>query len=171
MSVGVTAVIASKVAKMMSRRTRNAAYSIQSSSKVFSIKVLGSSQIESADKESKPELDSNSDGQELTTFEQNCIGVPFNRLFTDCDDIVYVLYNDKRCVTVEAVCNGSVAQSGHVEAAAAKIARTDEEVHHRRRPMDAGYAGDEDENAGSDVRGTLKYLEAAGRVTSSGGEH
>ncbi|KAE8902817.1 hypothetical protein PF003_g13579 [Phytophthora fragariae] len=37
--------------------------------------------------------------------------------------------------------------------------------------MDAGYAGDEDENAGSDVRGTLKYLEAAGRVISSGGEH
>ncbi|KAE9343636.1 hypothetical protein PR003_g8876 [Phytophthora rubi] len=103
MSVGVTAVIASKVAKMMSRRTRNAAYSTQSGSKVFSIKVLGSSQIESADKESKPELDSNSDGLELTTFEQNCIGVPFNRLFTDCDDIVYVLYNDKRCVTVEAV--------------------------------------------------------------------
>ncbi|KAE9168580.1 hypothetical protein PF002_g30580 [Phytophthora fragariae] len=29
-------------------------------------------------------------------------------------------------------CNGTVAQSGHVEAAAAKIARTDEEVHHRR---------------------------------------
>ncbi|KAE9053788.1 hypothetical protein PF010_g32777 [Phytophthora fragariae] len=29
--------------------------------------------------------------------------------------------------------------------------------------MDAGYAGDEDENAGSDVRGTLKYFEAASR--------
>ncbi|KAE9284254.1 hypothetical protein PF008_g27202 [Phytophthora fragariae] len=37
--------------------------------------------------------------------------------------------------------------------------------------MDAGYAGDEDGKAGADVRGTLKYLEAAGRVTSSGGEH
>ncbi|KAE8952202.1 hypothetical protein PR003_g34512 [Phytophthora rubi] len=36
--------------------------------------------------------------------------------------------------------------------------------------MDAGYAGDEDEKAGADVRGTLKYLEAAGRVISSGGE-
>ncbi|KAE9208452.1 hypothetical protein PF005_g12222 [Phytophthora fragariae] len=33
--------------------------------------------------------------------------------------------------------------------------------------MDAGYAGDEDENAGSDVRGTLKYLEAASREVSS----
>ncbi|KAE9196548.1 hypothetical protein PF002_g23013, partial [Phytophthora fragariae] len=36
--------------------------------------------------------------------------------------------------------------------------------------MDAGYAGDEDEdedeNAGSDVRGTLKYLEAASREVS-----
>ncbi|KAE9091035.1 hypothetical protein PF010_g18352 [Phytophthora fragariae] len=68
-------------------------------------------------------------------------------------------------------CNGFVAQSSHAEAAAAKIGWADEEVHRRRRPMDAGYAGDEDEKAGADVRGTLKYLEAAGRVTSSGGEH
>ncbi|KAE9274373.1 hypothetical protein PR003_g29630, partial [Phytophthora rubi] len=58
-------------------------------------------------------------------------------------------------------CNGFVAQSSHAEAAAAKIGRADEEVHRRRRPMDAGYAGDEDEKAGADVRGTLKYLEAA----------
>ncbi|KAE9033221.1 hypothetical protein PR001_g10257 [Phytophthora rubi] len=47
-------------------------------------------------------------------------------------------------------CNGSVAQSGHTEAAAARIEWTDEEVHNKRRPMGAGYAGDEDESAGSD---------------------
>ncbi|KAE9126658.1 hypothetical protein PF010_g5204 [Phytophthora fragariae] len=36
--------------------------------------------------------------------------------------------------------------------------------------MGTGYTGDEDESAGSDVWGTLKYLEAARREVSSCGE-
>ncbi|KAK1943797.1 hypothetical protein P3T76_005193 [Phytophthora citrophthora] len=39
----------------------------------------------------------------LTTFEKNCIGAPFKKLFRDCDDMAYVMYNGKRCIAVEAL--------------------------------------------------------------------
>ncbi|EGZ09190.1 hypothetical protein PHYSODRAFT_318879 [Phytophthora sojae] len=39
----------------------------------------------------------------LTSFERNCIGAPFRRLFRDCDDIAHVTYKGKRCTTVEAL--------------------------------------------------------------------
>ncbi|OWZ06058.1 hypothetical protein PHMEG_00021746 [Phytophthora megakarya] len=39
----------------------------------------------------------------LTSFERNCLGSPFHKLFRDCDDIAYVVYNGKRCTTVEAL--------------------------------------------------------------------
>ncbi|EGZ13597.1 hypothetical protein PHYSODRAFT_512238 [Phytophthora sojae] len=39
----------------------------------------------------------------LTSFEQNCLGCPFKRLFYDCDDFAYVTYNGKRCSSVEAL--------------------------------------------------------------------
>ncbi|EGZ29171.1 hypothetical protein PHYSODRAFT_471877 [Phytophthora sojae] len=41
--------------------------------------------------------------QRLTSFEENCLGVPFTRLFKDCDDFAYTMHIDKRCSTVEAV--------------------------------------------------------------------
>ncbi|KAE9360388.1 hypothetical protein PR003_g210 [Phytophthora rubi] len=40
---------------------------------------------------------------ELTSFERNCLGTSFHRLFWDCDDIAYVTYSSKRCMTVEAL--------------------------------------------------------------------
>ncbi|KAL4178217.1 hypothetical protein KRP22_003139 [Phytophthora ramorum] len=39
----------------------------------------------------------------LTSYEKNCIGAPFKKLFRDCDDIAYVTYNGKHCTTVEAL--------------------------------------------------------------------
>ncbi|EGZ13779.1 hypothetical protein PHYSODRAFT_547229, partial [Phytophthora sojae] len=41
--------------------------------------------------------------EELTSFEKNCIGAPFTKLFHDCEDIAYVSYNGKRCITTEAL--------------------------------------------------------------------
>ncbi|GMF31346.1 unnamed protein product [Phytophthora fragariaefolia] len=41
--------------------------------------------------------------QQLTSFEVNCIGAPFPKLFKDCDDFAYVMYMNKRCTTVEAL--------------------------------------------------------------------
>ncbi|GMF11418.1 unnamed protein product [Phytophthora lilii] len=40
---------------------------------------------------------------QLTSFEQHCIGAPFRNLFHDCDDIAYITYNGKRCISVEAL--------------------------------------------------------------------
>ncbi|KAG6592474.1 NADP-dependent alcohol dehydrogenase C 2 [Phytophthora cinnamomi] len=40
---------------------------------------------------------------ELTTFEQNCLGCPFTKLFKDCDDFAYMTFMGKRCTTVEAL--------------------------------------------------------------------
>lgn len=39
----------------------------------------------------------------LTTFEENCLGSPFTRLFKDCDDFATVTYMGKRCTSVEAL--------------------------------------------------------------------
>ncbi|KAG6614668.1 putative transmembrane protein [Phytophthora cinnamomi] len=39
----------------------------------------------------------------LTSFELNCLGMPFEKHFHDCDDIAYVTYNGKHCSTVEAL--------------------------------------------------------------------
>ncbi|KAE9063888.1 hypothetical protein PF010_g15131 [Phytophthora fragariae] len=43
------------------------------------------------------------EGGQLTSFEQNCLGTPFTKLFHDCDDIAYTTYNGKRCITVEGL--------------------------------------------------------------------
>ncbi|KAL4086045.1 hypothetical protein PRIC1_014668 [Phytophthora ramorum] len=39
----------------------------------------------------------------LTTFEENCLGGQFTRLFYDCEDFAYVTFRGKRCTTVEAL--------------------------------------------------------------------
>ncbi|EGZ10247.1 hypothetical protein PHYSODRAFT_318554 [Phytophthora sojae] len=39
----------------------------------------------------------------VTSFERNCLDAPFDKLFRDYDDIAYVVYNGKRCITVEAL--------------------------------------------------------------------
>ncbi|RLN95312.1 hypothetical protein BBJ28_00026061 [Nothophytophthora sp. Chile5] len=39
----------------------------------------------------------------LTTFERNCLGGEFVRLFWDCDDLAYIRFRGKRCTTVEAL--------------------------------------------------------------------
>ncbi|KAE9172715.1 hypothetical protein PF004_g27191 [Phytophthora fragariae] len=59
---------------------------------------------------------------DLTTFEKHCIGVPFRRLFRDCDDISYVMYNGKRCTTVEALLlTGHLYYGEHVYEASSAI--------------------------------------------------
>ncbi|KAE8979843.1 hypothetical protein PR003_g25056 [Phytophthora rubi] len=59
---------------------------------------------------------------DLTTFEKHCIGVPFRRLFRDCDDISYVMYNGKRCTTVEALLlTGHLYYGEHVYEASSVI--------------------------------------------------
>jgi hypothetical protein len=40
---------------------------------------------------------------ELTSFERNCLGSKFTRMFNDCDDFAYVTYRNQRCSSVEAV--------------------------------------------------------------------
>lgn len=42
-------------------------------------------------------------GHALTSFEQNCLGGPFIRLFYDCEDFAYTTFRQKRCTTVEAL--------------------------------------------------------------------
>ncbi|KAF4144329.1 hypothetical protein GN958_ATG01935 [Phytophthora infestans] len=62
--------------------------------------------------------------QEMTTFEENCLGVPFTRLFKDCNDFAYVTYRDKRCSTVEAILlTGYLFYGEHVYQATAVVLR------------------------------------------------
>ncbi|ETK78141.1 hypothetical protein F441_16041 [Phytophthora nicotianae CJ01A1] len=48
-------------------------------------------------------VDSRPKYSRLTSFEENCLGSPFRKLFHDCDDFAYETYNGKRCTTVEAL--------------------------------------------------------------------
>ncbi|ETN07950.1 hypothetical protein PPTG_12470 [Phytophthora nicotianae INRA-310] len=41
--------------------------------------------------------------QKLTTFEENCLGGQFIRLFYDCEDFAYTTFRGKRCTSVEAI--------------------------------------------------------------------
>jgi hypothetical protein len=41
--------------------------------------------------------------QELTSFERVCLGAPFLQLFADCGDFAYVMHNDRKCSSVEAI--------------------------------------------------------------------
>ncbi|EEY58607.1 uncharacterized protein PITG_10710 [Phytophthora infestans T30-4] len=62
--------------------------------------------------------------QIMTTFEENCLGVPFTRLFKDCNDFAYVTYRDKRCSTVEAILlTGYLFYGEHVYQATAVVLR------------------------------------------------
>ncbi|KAG6972366.1 hypothetical protein JG688_00004031 [Phytophthora aleatoria] len=60
--------------------------------------------------------------KEMTTFEENCLGVPFTRLFKDCNDFAYVTYMNKRCTTVEAILlTGYLFYGEHVYQATAVV--------------------------------------------------
>ncbi|KAF1783074.1 hypothetical protein GQ600_2474 [Phytophthora cactorum] len=60
--------------------------------------------------------------KEMTTFEENCLGVPFTRLFKDCNDFAYVTYMNKRCTTVEVILlTGYLFYGEHVYQATAVV--------------------------------------------------
>jgi hypothetical protein len=48
----------------------------------------------------------------LTTFEENCLGGPFVRLFYDCEDFAYITFRGKRCTTVEALLLTGISSLG-----------------------------------------------------------
>ncbi|EEY54108.1 uncharacterized protein PITG_20142 [Phytophthora infestans T30-4] len=57
-------------------------------------------------------------------YRENCLGVPFTRLFKDCNDFAYVTYRDKRCSTVEAILlTGYLFYGEHVYQATAVVLR------------------------------------------------
>ncbi|ETN21615.1 hypothetical protein PPTG_01757 [Phytophthora nicotianae INRA-310] len=56
-----------------------------------------------ADVNGKKQAAYEAENDDLTSFERNCLGSPFHKLFSDCDEITYVTYNGKRCTTVEAL--------------------------------------------------------------------
>ncbi|GMF59391.1 unnamed protein product [Phytophthora fragariaefolia] len=58
----------------------------------------------------------------LTSFEENCLGAHFTRLFKDCDDFAYTMHMDKRCTTVEALLlTGYLFYGEHVDQASSVV--------------------------------------------------
>jgi hypothetical protein len=51
--------------------------------------------------------------EQLTSFERNCLGNPFERLFFDCGDIAYVMHRGRRCSSVESVLLSGFIFHGH----------------------------------------------------------
>ncbi|GMF33416.1 unnamed protein product [Phytophthora fragariaefolia] len=99
--VGLTALIVAKVLNIVRCSSKCSTYSTSARKSAGS--VLKVQQSGYADKVPPRDFVMESDGPLLTSFEQNCLGGSFCKLFHDCDDIAYVTYNDKRCVTVEAL--------------------------------------------------------------------
>ncbi|ETP14799.1 hypothetical protein F441_10286 [Phytophthora nicotianae CJ01A1] len=94
LALGVIAVIISFIITNMTPKAKIIVYS---ATEVHSLQANEFKEIEIKQHGDLAPLDN------LTSFERNCIGGPFKKIFRDCDDIAYISYNGKRCMTVEAL--------------------------------------------------------------------
>ncbi|KUF99801.1 hypothetical protein AM588_10009731 [Phytophthora nicotianae] len=94
LALGVIAVIISFIITNMTPKAKIIVYS---ATEVHSLQANEFKEIEIKKHGDLAPLDN------LTSFERNCIGGPFKKIFRDCDDIAYISYNGKRCMTVEAL--------------------------------------------------------------------
>ncbi|KAG1699020.1 hypothetical protein DVH05_014392 [Phytophthora capsici] len=101
--LGLVALISSFIAKLLSPKKRMAARSTLS----FGTNALNASnptpKVAVADATGKKPAIYQAEDDDLTSFERNCLGTSFHRLFWDCENIAYVTYNGTRCTTVEAL--------------------------------------------------------------------
>ncbi|KAG2784421.1 hypothetical protein Pcac1_g5839 [Phytophthora cactorum] len=93
MVLGILAVVVSFIIKKVAPKAKSVVFS---ETEVHNLGRNEFMEIEMKHADSAP-LDN------LTSFERNCIGGPLKKLFRDCDDIAYISYNGKRCMTVEAL--------------------------------------------------------------------
>ncbi|KAJ8576486.1 hypothetical protein ON010_g2723 [Phytophthora cinnamomi] len=105
--LGIVTVVASYIAKLLSPKVHGALHSAHhspdGSSGTKSASKIQAAAPEISAKKKKVYEDNSATLDELTSFERNCIGAPFSKLFHDCDDIAYVSYNGKKCITPEAL--------------------------------------------------------------------
>ncbi|POM58595.1 Hypothetical protein PHPALM_36739 [Phytophthora palmivora] len=104
--LGIVAAISSLIVKRLSPKVtiavRSARMSLSGQSAMQSRKSIHNPNTTS-DTVLKKKSVSGEPNDHLTSFERNCIGGPFRKLFRDCDDMAYVMYKGKRCTTVEAL--------------------------------------------------------------------
>ncbi|OWZ13392.1 hypothetical protein PHMEG_00013295 [Phytophthora megakarya] len=100
--LGFVALIASFILKKTSRMKRVRQQSVILSS-VGQMSSRTASKVTAPVSAGKSNPVYETEDDNLTSFERNCLGSSFHRLFYDCDDIAYVVYNEKRCTTVEAL--------------------------------------------------------------------
>ncbi|KAL3661810.1 hypothetical protein V7S43_013104 [Phytophthora oleae] len=106
--LGVVAAVTSVIVKLLSPKMKSAVRSARMSmsgqgsfkQSRTSVPNTNATIIHKPDAQMKKKS-LNADG--LTSFERNCIGGPFRKLFRDCDDMAYVTYKGKKCTTVEAL--------------------------------------------------------------------
>ncbi|GMF31455.1 unnamed protein product [Phytophthora fragariaefolia] len=106
-ALGVFAVISSFLLKMATPKVKKAIRSARLSlgSLPASVDSAPSQKVSASGITAKKQAlyDGTSGDDQLTSFERNCIGTSFHRLFWDCDDIAHVTYGGKNCMTVEAL--------------------------------------------------------------------
>lgn len=107
--LGIVAALSSLIVKRLSPKVKSAVMSARMSlTGQGSFKHSRSSRTSVPDPNGAPPtiegiIKKKSVNDGLTSFERNCIGGPFRKLFRDCDDMAYVMYKGKRCTTVEAL--------------------------------------------------------------------
>ncbi|RLN88991.1 hypothetical protein BBJ28_00021902 [Nothophytophthora sp. Chile5] len=101
----IISMIATKMAPSTKRAIRTVRLSLLMHPKSYVVQSASGPPASTNEKKAKPppHHDSEKTLLELTTFEQNCLGAPFRKLFRDCDDMAYANYKGKRCTTVEAL--------------------------------------------------------------------
>jgi hypothetical protein len=99
--LGAVALVTSFIVKKLSSKVASAVRSARMSlTGNYSVKDSGDGKVAALDAGSMTQGPAR---DHLTSFERNCLGGPFKKLFRDCDDMAYVMYNGKRCTTVEAL--------------------------------------------------------------------
>ncbi|KAL4111506.1 hypothetical protein PRIC1_003184 [Phytophthora ramorum] len=100
--VGVVAVITSFLMMKMSPKMKSVVRSARLS--VGGANVTQKVAVSDSNSKKQTVYETNStENDHLTSFERNCIGAPFHKLFWDCDDMAYVMYKGRRCSSVEAL--------------------------------------------------------------------
>ncbi|KAE8991476.1 hypothetical protein PR002_g20840 [Phytophthora rubi] len=99
--LGVAAILTSFFVKKLSPKVKSAVRSARMSLAGTYVTrstrdIAGAKVIDASIKTKGPRKDHPAPNDQLTSFEENCLGAPFKRLFRDCEDMAYVMYNGKK---------------------------------------------------------------------------
>ncbi|GMF40061.1 unnamed protein product [Phytophthora lilii] len=102
-AMGLTAQVLVVLPRYCNRLVQNARNRVAQSPNATAIISIGPNIAVSVPDDAATQRKKKPNLQHLTSFEKNCLGGKFTRLFHDCEDLAYVRFSGKQCTTVEAL--------------------------------------------------------------------